>query len=87
MPINKNQLSKEMIEKALQCKTTDELMKLAKDEGFDITKDEAEAYFNEMADKELDAAALHKVAGGFCWEDCVGQYDDSETCRSRCPQW
>ena len=30
MSINKNELTKEMIEKAMQCKTTDELMTLAK---------------------------------------------------------
>ena len=32
MPINKNELTKEMIEKAMQCKTTDELMTLVKAE-------------------------------------------------------
>ena len=41
MPINKNELTKEMIEKAMQCKSADELMELAKAEGYDITKDEA----------------------------------------------
>ena len=45
MPISKNALTKEMIAKAMQCKTADELMELAKAEGFAITKDEAEAYF------------------------------------------
>ena len=39
MPINKNELTKEMIAKAMQCKTVDELMALAKAEGFEITKD------------------------------------------------
>ena len=38
----------------MQCKTADELMALAKAEGFEITKDEAEAYFAELADVELD---------------------------------
>ena len=50
MPINRNKLTKEMIEKAMKCKTADELMKAAKAEGFDITKEEAEAYMAEMAD-------------------------------------
>ena len=36
MPINKNELTKELIEKAMQCKTADELMVLAKSEGFAI---------------------------------------------------
>ena len=73
MAINKNEITKEMLEKAMQCKTADELMALAKSEGFEITKDEAEAYFAEFADVELDEKALKKVAGGGCWnclDDC-----------------
>ena len=68
--INRNELTKEMIEKAMQCKTADELMALAKAEGFDITKEEAEAYMAEMADFELDDAALSNVAGGSCYTEC-----------------
>ena len=66
MTINKNEITKEMLEKAMQCKTVDELMALAKSEGFEITKDEAEAYFAEFADIELDEKALRNVAGGSC---------------------
>ena len=43
MPVNKNEITKEMLEKAMQCKTADELMALAKSEGVELTKDEAEA--------------------------------------------
>ena len=64
MPINKNELTKEMLAKAMQCKTADELMELAKAEGYDITKDEAEAYFVELSDVELDAKTLKNVSGG-----------------------
>ena len=64
MPINKNELTKEMIEKAMQCKSADELMELAKAEGYDITKDEAEAYFVELSDVELDSEKLKNVSGG-----------------------
>ena len=71
MPINKNELTKEQIEKAIQCKTADELMKAAKAEGFDLTKDEAEAYLVELTDVELDDETLKKTAGGLCYmEDC-----------------
>ena len=66
MPINKNELTKEMIAKAMQCKSVDELIALAKTEGFEITKDEAEAYFAELADVELDEKTLRNVAGGTC---------------------
>ena len=75
MPINKNELTEEQIVKAMQCKTADELMALAKTGGFDITKDEAEAYLAELTDVELDDKVLKKVAGGGCrcWhclDDC-----------------
>ena len=64
MPINKNELTKEMIAKAMQCKTAEDLMALAKAEGAEITKAEAEAYLAELADIELDEKALKSVAGG-----------------------
>ena len=66
MPINKNELTKEMIAKAMQCRTTEELMALAKSEGFEVTKEEAEAYLAEMDDMELEEEALKKIAGGDC---------------------
>ena len=64
MPVNKKELTKEQIMKAMQCKTAEELMALAKAEGYDITKDEAEAYMAELADIELDSENLKNVAGG-----------------------
>ena len=69
MPINKNEITKEMLEKAMQCKTAEDLMALAKAEGVDITKEEAEAYFAELSDIELDSEKLKEIAGGIetCW--------------------
>ena len=71
MQINKNEITKDVLAKAMQCKTADELMELAKAEGFAITKDEAEAYFAELSDIELDAKTLKNVAGGggMCWKN------------------
>jgi predicted ribosomally synthesized peptide with nif11-like leader len=71
MPINKNEITKEMIEKAMQCKTADELMALAKTGGYELTKEEAEAYLAEMVDLELDSEKLKNVAGGqkLCYTD------------------
>ena len=43
MPINKNELTKEQIAKAMSCETVEELMELAKAEGVELTKEEAEA--------------------------------------------
>ena len=66
MPIDMTKITKEMVAKALECKTADELIALAKTYGFTLTKEEAEAYLAEFEDMELDSAALEKVAGGSC---------------------
>ena len=71
MPINKNELTKEMIEKAMQCETAEDLIALAKSEGMELTKEEAEAYLAELDDFELDDALLRNVAGGAIDEDCT----------------
>ena len=70
MPINKAELTKEQVLKAMQCKTAEELMAYAKSEGVAITGEEAEAYMAELADVELDGKELKKVAGGGCYGDC-----------------
>ncbi len=62
--------TKEQIEKAMKCKDADELLALAKAEGVELTKAEAEAYLAELADVELDNNALNKVAGGDCYHYC-----------------
>ena len=64
MPINKNEITKEMFAKAMQCKTVEDLIAYAKSEGVELTKEEAEAYLAEMDDVELDDTALQQVAGG-----------------------
>ena len=74
MPIDKNMITQEMVTAAMQCKDADELMALAKAEGFAITKDEAEAYMAELADVELDEKQLTNVAGGGCYPDCPKDY-------------
>jgi predicted ribosomally synthesized peptide with nif11-like leader len=66
MPIDKSKITKEMLAKAAQCETAEQLIALAKAEGFEITKDEAEAYFAELADIELDEKVLRNIAGGTC---------------------
>ena len=72
--VNVNELTKEQIEKAMGCKTADELMAAAKAEGFDLTKDEADAYMAEMADLELDEEALSKAAGGGLYPKVCGLF-------------
>ena len=70
MQDNKIVVTKEQIEKAMACKTAEELMELAKAEGVELTKEEAEAYLAEMEDVELDSDALKQVAGGGLYGDC-----------------
>ena len=77
MPIDKSKITKEMLAKAAQCETADQLIALAKKEGIAITKAEAEAYLDELQNIELDINALDKVAGG-------GSYDCSnKNCSNR----
>ena len=68
MSINKSELTKEQIRKAMQCKTAEELMALAKADGLELTKEEAETYMAEMTDIELDGESLKNVAGGISYQ-------------------
>ena len=62
-------INKEMLEKAKTAKSVEELITLAKDNGFELNDEEANAYFaklnqtGELADDELD-----NVSGGGCGE-------------------
>ena len=62
--LNKNELTREQIEKAMACKNADELMSLAKAEGYELTKVEAESFLAELSDVELGDEVLEKAAGG-----------------------
>ena len=83
MPINRDEITKEQIKKALQCNTAEELIALAKTEGIELTKEEAEAYLAEVADVELDEIELKKVAGGVCWKECPKENACPEDCMTR----
>ena len=73
MSINRNEITKEMLAKAMQCRNADELVALAKTRGMELTREEAEAYMAELADFELDADTLQNVAGGGCYSDCKAE--------------
>ena len=70
MPINEKEITKEMIVKAMACETAEELREYAESEGVEISKEEAEAYFAELQDLELDDAMLENAAGGGLFEYC-----------------
>ena len=80
MPIDRNEITKEQIAKAIQCKSTEELISFAKSEGIDITKEEAEAYLAELADVELNEDTLKKVAGGICWDNIQNPHECGIDC-------
>ena len=73
MSINRNEITKEMLAKAVQCRNANELIALAKTRGMEMTREEAEAYMAELADFELDADTLQNVAGGGCYSDCKAE--------------
>ena len=67
MPINEKKITKEMVMKAMQCETAEDLISFAKSEGIELTNEEAEAYLAELEDVELDETLLNRVAGGHCY--------------------
>lgn len=80
-----NNFTPEIIEKAKQAKSAEELMALAKENGIGITEEQAAEYFErlnrsgELSDDELDS-----VAGGGCY------YDDGRLVvimRYLCKRW
>ena len=79
-----NKLTPELLEKAKAAKSAEELIALAKENGAEITAEEAHAYFaklnsqsDELSDDELD-----QVAGG-CYVDVYDKFDSCGqfTCR------
>ena len=59
-----NKIPRELVEKAMQCETAEELLKLAEENGIELTMEEAEAYLAEGAVANLDEEAMARVAGG-----------------------
>ena len=60
MLINKNELTKEKVAKLMSCETVEELMAVAKSEGIELTKEEAEAYMSEIDNKNLPLEDIAK---------------------------
>ncbi len=62
-------MEKELILKAKKTKTVEELMSLAKENGTELTEEEAKKYFEQLHPKtgELSDDELDNVAGGTCY--------------------
>ena len=67
-------LTNEQMERAAACQSAEELQALAKAEGYELTDEEAEAYFAELNNVHVSDEELDAVAGG---KDC--RYYDCET--------
>ena len=72
-----NKFTPELIEKAKEAKTPDELMSLAKENGVELTEESAASYFDRLNPKagELSDSELDNVSGGGCLSD-----DPYDTC-------
>ncbi len=80
------EITKELLERAYQCKSVQELIKLAEENGIEITADEAEAFLDEYADIELDEETLNQAAGGKSYKEIMDTciiYDPS-VCPDHC---
>ena len=62
-------INSELIAKAKETKSVEELMALAKENNMELTEESAEAYFNQLhpASGELSDEELDNVAGGSCY--------------------
>ena len=57
-------ITKDMLAAAMQCKTADELVELAKSKGYDITQEQAETYLEQFSSYELSDSELDKISSG-----------------------
>ena len=59
-------LTKEQFVKAAECKTADELIAYCKSLGYDLSREDADKFILQSADRELTVDDVENTAGGFC---------------------
>lgn len=64
--------TKEQIEKAMACKSVEELMAMAEAESVSLTREEAQAYFAQLSTGELKAEDIDNIVGGCTGNVCAG---------------
>ena len=62
--LNFQDIPQELLEQAMKCQDADELMELAKSQGYEFSKEEIEAYIAEFENLDLDDEQLDQIAGG-----------------------
>ena len=76
--------NKELLEKARQANSAEELLALAKENNVEFTQEQAEAYFDQMNKSgELSDDELDNVAGGTCYKG----KRPVVTLGNRCERW
>ena len=66
----KDNFTPELIEKAKQANTPEELLSLAKENGIELSEDKAKEYFERLGKSgEMSDEELGSVAGGGCYYD------------------
>ncbi len=70
MKINGKEIPKELLAKAMTSETPEELVKLAKEAGIELSGEQAETFLSELDEVDLDPEQMRQVAGGECWLDC-----------------
>ncbi len=69
------EINKELLAAALQCNNTDELIELAKSNGYEITQEKAESFLEQNSSRELSDKELDDVSGGWDHHPSDEKYD------------
>ena len=79
-------MNEEMIAKAKEAKSVEELIALAKENGVELTEEDAKMYFEQLNAKkgELSDDELDAVAGGGCETKVDGKKYTVVTCGCKC---
>jgi predicted ribosomally synthesized peptide with nif11-like leader len=69
-------LTKENLAKAVTCKTPEDIIALAKENGVELSAEDAKDYLAKLEnfDVNISDEDLEKVAGGRCWDICIKTY-------------
>ena len=59
------ELTEEQFMRGIECNTAEEMMKLCKEGGIDVTKEEAQKYVDNLADIDLTPEQMKAIAGGY----------------------
>ncbi len=71
MKINGKEIPRELLAKAIACESPEELAKLAKDAGVELSVEQAKAFLSELDEIDLDSDQMRQVAGGDSWYECM----------------